>query len=84
MLRIKEIAKRKEITLEQLANKLNINRVTLSRSINGNPTIETLNKIANVLDVEVVELFVPAKNNKTETIYVNREGSFVPVGELKI
>lgn len=63
MLRVKEIAKSKNISLEQLAATLKINRVTLSRNINGNPTVETLSKIANVLDVEISELFSSAKDN---------------------
>ena len=32
-------------------------RESLSRAINGNPTLETLEKIANALDVPVTELF---------------------------
>ncbi|WP_046745004.1 helix-turn-helix domain-containing protein [Kordia zhangzhouensis] len=63
MLRVKEVAKSKNISLEQLANILQINRVTLSRTINGNPTVETLTKIANALDVEISELFSSSKGN---------------------
>ena len=56
-LRIKELLKLKGMTMNLLAEKLEINRVNLSNSINGNPTIATLEKIANVLDVSLSELF---------------------------
>lgn len=56
-LRVKEICKVKGVQMQELADRLNISRVTLTRNINGNPTIETLEKIAAVLDVEIVDLF---------------------------
>lgn len=56
-LRIKEIIKGKGYTIKSLAEKMNINRVNLSNMINGNPTIETLEKIADALNVPITELF---------------------------
>lgn len=55
--RVKEICKEKGILMEDLAKKLDITRVTLTRNINGNPTIETLEKIANALEVSISDLF---------------------------
>ena len=40
-----------------LAKKMGIMEASLSRSLNGNPTLETLVKIANALDVSVKSLF---------------------------
>lgn len=57
ILRIKEILKSKKLTINDLANLMNINRVTLSNSINGNPTLDTLHKIATHLEVNLSELF---------------------------
>jgi len=57
LLRIKDICRAKKIKMEELANKLEITRATLTRNISGNPTIETLGKIANALDVPIQELF---------------------------
>jgi len=65
-LRIQEVLKLKGMTMNQLAEKLEINRVNLSNSINGNPTIATLEKIANILEVDVAELF--AKPNTQNQI----------------
>lgn len=56
-LRIKEICKDKGVTITQLAEMLGVTQESMSRTINGNPTITTLDKIATALGVEVVELF---------------------------
>jgi transcriptional regulator with XRE-family HTH domain len=64
-LRIKEVIKEKELTIQSLADKMGINRVNLSSSINGNPTVETLSKIADALDVHISELFENPKENTT-------------------
>ena len=82
MLIIKEIIKNKGYSVTSLADKIGMTQVSLSRIINGNPTVETLEKIANALDVEVRDLFNPTKESGTETIYVNRDGNFVPIGHL--
>jgi transcriptional regulator with XRE-family HTH domain len=57
-LRIKEIAKSRGLTLEQLAEKLGIRRTSLSQALTRNVfSIEKLSEIADVLDVEIPELF---------------------------
>ena len=62
-LRIKEICKAKGVTITQLASELNIKQESLSRTINGNPTIETLERIAYALNVNVSELLEPSQEN---------------------
>lgn len=62
-LRVKEICKEKGMQMQELADRLNITRVTLTRNISGNPTVDTLEKIAAALGVEVVELFKPQKSD---------------------
>lgn len=42
---------------------MGINRVNLSNMVNGNPTVETLNKIADALNVPVTELFEQPKSD---------------------
>lgn len=63
MLRVKDILKEKGMTQKELATKIGIAEISLSRSIatNGNPTLDTLTKIANALDVPVEELFMSNK-----------------------
>lgn len=57
---IKEVAKRKGLTMRKLAEKTNIDTVTLSRYNTGviEPPISRLQKIADVLECEIVE-FIP-------------------------
>ena len=62
-LRIKEVIKEKGMTITELADKMGINRVNLSNMVNGNPTDETLNKIADALNVPVTELFERPKSD---------------------
>lgn len=56
-LRVKEICKEKGLQMQELADKIGITRITLTRNINGNPTISTLENIAAALDVDITELF---------------------------
>ena len=56
-LRIKEIAKAKGITMGEIADKMGINPVNLSASLNGNPTLNRLQEVAAILGVEVSDLF---------------------------
>lgn len=56
-LRIKEIAKAKGITMGEIADKMGINPVNLSASLNGNPTLNRLQEVAVILGVEVSDLF---------------------------
>jgi transcriptional regulator with XRE-family HTH domain len=73
-LRIKEILKLRRMTMIQLAEILGINRVNLSTSINGNPTIATLEKIANILEVDLVELFAKPIVENSLTGYLEYNG----------
>lgn len=56
-LRVKELCKERGMLMENLAQILGVTRITLTRNINGNPTMETLQKIATALNVQVWELF---------------------------
>lgn len=58
--RIKELCKEKGITMESLAAGIGTSQASISRIIsgNGNPTIDSLERIANYLGVGVAELFV--------------------------
>ena len=55
-IRLKEVCKAKGVTLSHIADKLEISRETLSRSINGNISLNRLNEIAEILEVQVTEL----------------------------
>lgn len=57
--RIKDLLKERGITISSLAEQIGTTQTSLSRALgeNGNPTYETLNKIAKVLNVDMSELF---------------------------
>ena len=63
-LKIKDVARSKGMTMVQVAEKLGINPITLSQSLNGNPTLSRLTEVADVLGVDVSELFVQPKGRQ--------------------
>lgn len=81
-LRVKEICKEKGITMEQLAINLHITPNTLTRNINGNPTIETLEKIANALKVEFWELFTSDTSKHELTALIEYKNTFYKADTL--
>lgn len=63
-LRIKELCKEKHITMAEIAEKIGINPITLSQSLNGNPTLSRLIQVADALHVDVSELFERPDDNR--------------------
>lgn len=55
--RIKEILKEKGLTQKFLADALGVSTNSISMTLSGNPTIGTLQKIADALGVPLSELF---------------------------
>ena len=76
--RIGEILKEKGITQTDLAERIGISRVGLSKAINGNTTTTTLRKIANALGVPITELF---EQPGTDTISCPYCGGKIKVGK---
>ena len=69
--KIKLFRKRKKISQEQLAEMISMNHRTIVRIENGHtiPTIETLQKISNALDLNITDFFeTKTFNNKSEII----------------
>lgn len=56
-MRVKAILKDKQLTLNDLAQKLGVSRQALYLQINNNPRISTLQRIADALGVPVGQLF---------------------------
>lgn len=63
--RIKELCKEKGMTISSIAEQIGTTQTSLSRALgdNGNPTLETLEKIATALEVPVTELFEQPKKD---------------------
>ena len=55
---VKTIIKQKGFTMEAVAKKMGITRVTLAQNLSRNPTVGTLQKIADVIGSKVGDFFV--------------------------
>lgn len=62
-LMIKEAIKRYGTSVNEVADKMGISRVTLSTHINGNPSTEILLRIADAIGCPVTELFEQPKKD---------------------
>ncbi len=80
-LRIKHLLKEKGIMHKELADKIGVTDIALRASLKGNPTIGTLEKVANVLGVEVWELFdgAPCTTSAAPTITCPKCGTSIPL-----
>lgn len=81
--RILEICKERGITQKELAEIIGISRVGLSKALNGNTTIGTLEKVATALNVPISALF---EAERDFIAFVRRNGetfTFESEGELK-
>lgn len=84
-MRLKEVLKEKGMTGKQLSEKVNVTPASISNIVSGDgiPRKDLLLQIAEALDVDVKDLFNSTKQVETETIYALRDGSYIPIGELK-
>ena len=78
---IKEICKRMGTTQIELARKLNIRPDSLSQSISrGNIGLERLEEIANILGVDITELFESGNNQDIiECPHCHKRFKIVPI-----
>ena len=56
-LRIKEVLREHGVTQKQVAKKMGVGAPSLSLSLKGNPTIDTLQKVADAIGCNIKELF---------------------------
>ena len=81
-LRVVELAHAKGLTMADIAKQIGISRVNLSNSLNGNPTLSRLAEVAQILGVEVSELFKPTTTGKAVSGYLEFNGRIVKVDSL--
>lgn len=60
--RVKELCSERGITLKVLAEKMDIKPESLSRALNGNPHLSTLQNIANALEIGVAVLLTGGRS----------------------
>ena len=82
-LRLKEILAQRGIKLKDFASMAGLSQSNLSNYINGNisPTLDTLNRIATHLDIDVVELF---KEKDEVELYAKYNGVLYPISKEDI
>ena len=61
--RVKEICNEKGLQMKDLAAIMNVKPESLSRTLNGNPQLSSLENIAKALNVGVAELFADKSEN---------------------
>lgn len=85
-LRLKELLVEKGFSSKYLAEKVEVTPATISNINNGNhfPKEELLIKIAEVLGVEVRDLFKTSNKLSGSPIYIEQDGKYIKVGELKL
>lgn len=64
MLTIKETAKRYKVPMKDIYIKIGISKTAMSYYANGhrNPSLSTLQEIADVIGCDIIELFEPSSN----------------------
>ena len=63
-LRIKDVMRQKGVnTQKELADRLGVSEANLSATLRRTPSLDTLEKIADALDVEITELFAEKKQD---------------------
>lgn len=63
-LNIKKAIKSHGLEVREVAARMNITPTGLSQHINGNPSVEVLNRIAEAIGCDVVELFDTPRGNE--------------------
>lgn len=74
-LRVKNVCRAQGVTLAEVASKIGVAQASLSKMLGGNPTVGTLEKVANALDVPITELFDAGAGDEL-TALVQYKGDF--------
>lgn len=64
---ISKVIRQHGFTIEQVAQKLGLQRGSLANMIGGNPTVETLQKIADAIGCKRSEFFIDESDEQTQT-----------------
>lgn len=81
-LRIKDICKQKGLLQKELAEKVGVTDIALRASLKGNPTVGTLEKVANALNVEVWELFTKSPGESEISGFIKAKGRIFEVKSI--
>ena len=79
---IKSIIKEKGYTIQDVAKKMGVNRVTLTLTLQGNPTYKKLKEIADAIDCDIIDFFRDETKNPS-TLQVTGEGELTALIQHK-
>lgn len=84
-LQIKEICKKRGISLKELADKIGIAPEALTRTVSStaNPTLLTLQKIAEGLNIDVKDLFTESKPSYRIYGHIEVNGELFTIRDLE-
>ena len=74
---VKKLCGSQNMTLKDLANRMKIAPESLSRALNGNPQLATLEAIASNLNVNLSELFSSSPTNTLHSIIVHDDTTYI-------
>lgn len=78
--RIKELCQSKGFTQKDLADKMGISDISLNKTLRGDyPQLQSLERIANALEVDIAELFVRNTPGSEVNGYVKVKGALYEV-----
>ncbi len=82
---VKTIIKQRGFTMEAVAKKMGITRVTLAQNLSRNPTVGTLQKIADVIGCKVGDFFADEINinDNDFTALIQHKGDFYKASTLE-
>lgn len=72
---VKGVIKKHGFTMDKVAQELGITRVTLSQNLSRNPTVNTLQKIADVIGCKVGDFFYDERENESNIILCPKCGA---------
>ena len=79
---LKSIIKEKGYTIQDVAKKMGVNRVTLTLTLQGNPTYKKLKEIADAIDCDIIDFFRDETKNPS-TLQVTGEGELTALIQHK-
>lgn len=82
-LRVKEILAERKMSIRGLAELMKVDPASLSRSLSGKMTLETLKKIAEALNIDIWELFTKPTSKNTLTALISYQEDFYKATSLK-
>lgn len=86
LLKLKTLLSEKGMTGKDLADKVGVTPASISNIVQNNsfPKPDLLLKIAEVLNLDVGELFNPTKNKQQDPVYIKRNDKFIQIGNINL